>query len=137
MSYVFHGDPLCLASYHIAVSDPTEQPQKLIKEDDDDNSAEQQDSHVSAQSSVPDADEAPSSSKTSEEQQAKCSTTERQSAGTQSAGVREGRPHKLSQYTKLKEQEESTTKDLMEYQDDLSDADYTPSQSLFSVSSIA
>lgn len=70
---------------------------------------------------------------TSEEQQARCSTTERQSAGSQSAGVRVGRPNKLSQNSKLKEQEESTTKDLMAYQDDLSDADYTPSQSVLSV----
>lgn len=98
---------------------------------------EQQDSHVSAQNIVSEADEAPLSSETSEEQKVRCSTTETQSAGTQSAGVRIGRPHKLSQYAKLKEQEESTTKDLMEYQDDLSDADYTPGQSVFSVSCFA
>lgn len=98
---------------------------------------ERQDSHVSAQSGAAEADEAPSSSETSDEQQARCSPTERPSAGTQSTGVRVGRAHKLSQCAKLKEQEESATKDLMEYQDDLADADYTPSQSVFSVSCIA
>lgn len=132
MYYAFHGDPLCFPSHHIALSGSAEPHQKLVKEDDD-NFVERQDSHVSVQSGVPEADEAPSSSETSEEQQMKCSTTEIQSAETQSAGVRVGRPHKVSQY-KLKEQEESPAKDFMEYQDDLSDADYTPSQSVFPVS---
>ncbi|KAI5612260.1 zinc finger and BTB domain-containing protein 17 isoform X1 [Silurus asotus] len=106
------------------VSGSTEQHQKPVKEDSN-APVEQQDSHVSSQTSVPEADEAPSTSETSEEQQARCTSTERQSAGTQSPGVRVGRPHKLSQYTKPKEPEKSTTKDNMEYQDDLSDADYT------------
>ncbi|XP_058266914.1 zinc finger and BTB domain-containing protein 17 [Hemibagrus wyckioides] len=107
------------------VSCPSEQHQTLVKEDND-ASTEHQDSPVSPQSGGPEADEAPSSSVTSEEQQARCSTTEKQSAGSQSAGVRVGRPNKVSQISKPKEQEESSTKDLMEYQDDLSDADYTP-----------
>lgn len=136
IAFIFCSDPLYFSSCHIAISGPTEQHQKLVKEGDD-ALLEQQDSHVSAQSRVPEADEASSSAETSEEQQARCSTTERQSAGTQSGGVRVGRTHKLSQYAKLKEQEESTTKDLMEYQDDLSDADYTPSQSVLSVSCFA
>ncbi|KAK3547262.1 hypothetical protein QTP86_017799 [Hemibagrus guttatus] len=108
-----------------AVSCPSEQHEKLVKEDSD-ASIEHQDSHVSPQSDGPEADEAPSSSVTSEEQQARCSTTEKQSVGSQRAGVRVGRPNKLSQNSKPKEQEESSTKDAMEYQDDLSDADYTP-----------
>lgn len=120
------------ASYHKDVSCPSEQHQTLVKEDND-ASIEHQDSPVSPQSGGPEADEAPSSSVTSEEQQARCSTTEKQSAGSQSAGVRVGRPNKLSQNSKPKEQEESSTKDLMEYQDDLSDADYTPSQSVLFV----
>lgn len=128
MYCIFYNNCLCFVSYRIAVSDTTEQHQKLIKEDNN-ASTEHQDDHVSDQSGVPEADEAPLSSKTSEEQQARCSTTEKQSVGSQSAGVRVGRPNKLGQYAKLKEQEESTTKDVMEYQDDLSDADYTPSQS--------
>ncbi|KAM9446000.1 zinc finger and BTB domain-containing protein 17 isoform 2-T5 [Clarias gariepinus] len=112
------------------VSGPTEQNRKLIKEDDN-GSVEQQDSHVSAQSSVPEGDEAPCSSETPEEQRASCSATEGQSTGAESVGIR---PQKRSQHTKLteeekeeeEEQEGSATKDLMEYQDDLSDADYRP-----------
>lgn len=114
------------------MSGPTEQEPKVVKENDD-ASVEPQDSHVSAQSIVPEADEAPSSSESSEEQKEQCSTTETQSAGAQSAG----RPQELSQHPKLKAQEESTAKDLMEYQDDLSDADYTPGQSVFPVSCFA
>lgn len=115
---------------HIAISGPTEQHQKLVKKDSD-ASVEQQDSQVSAQGGVLEADESPSSSETSVEQQERCSTTERQSTGAPNAGVWVRGSHKVSQYAKLKEQEESTTKDLMEYQDDLSDADYKPSQSVF------
>lgn len=131
MSYVFHGDRLCFFLYLAATSGPTEQHQKLIKEDDV-ASVERQD--VTVQGEVSEADKAPSSSETPEEQQARCSTTERQNTGPQNTGVRVGRTHKLNQCAKLKEEEEECeTKNLMEYQDDLADADYTPSQSVFSV----
>lgn len=124
MSYVSRGDRLCFASYLAAASGLSEEHQKLIKEE---NVAPVERLDDSVQSGVTAADKVPSSSETTEEQQARCSTTERQSAGPQSTGVRVGRSHKL------KDVEESETKNLMEYQDDLADADYTPSQSVFSI----
>ncbi|KAL6482947.1 hypothetical protein MHYP_G00078190 [Metynnis hypsauchen] len=108
--------------------------QSLVKKDDV-ASVDGQDRDVSAENGVPEADEAPSSSETTESQQATCSTTERQSTEAQQSGSRVGRPLKLGQYTRQKkaevpvtktDTEESATKEVMEYQDDPSDADYTP-----------
>ncbi|KAI4895995.1 hypothetical protein NFI96_025275 [Prochilodus magdalenae] len=116
-------------------SDPVEGHQSVTKKDEA-ASIEGQVRDASVENNVPEADEAPSSSETTEGQQATCSTTERQSTGAQQSGTRTGRPLKLGQYarqkkaevlvTKTDTEEESATKEVMEYQDDPSDADYMP-----------
>ncbi|XP_076874498.1 zinc finger and BTB domain-containing protein 17 [Brachyhypopomus gauderio] len=115
-------------------SGPAEGQQRPVKKDNDDASLEGQGSQT--QNGVPEADEAPSSSEGTEDPHATCSTTERQSTGTHRTGGRVGRPPKLGHcarqkkaeapVTKTDAEEESATKEVMEYQDDPSDADYTP-----------
>ncbi|XP_062871333.1 zinc finger and BTB domain-containing protein 17 [Trichomycterus rosablanca] len=105
--------------------------QKLVKNEN--ASLIKQSSHGVMQSGGPEADEAPSS-KNTEEQQARCSTTESQSTETKN-GTKAGKP-KVAQQPRQKKSEdalikretekESASKETMEYQDDLSDADYSP-----------
>ncbi|XP_035378445.1 zinc finger and BTB domain-containing protein 17 isoform X1 [Electrophorus electricus] len=112
-------------------SGPEEGHQRLVKKDDVASSLEGQGSRTLAQNGAPEPDEATLSSETTGDHHAKCSTTERQSTAAQRAGGRAGRPcarQKKAEVsvTKADMEEESATKEVMEYQDDPSDADYTP-----------
>ncbi|XP_072553461.1 zinc finger and BTB domain-containing protein 17 isoform X2 [Salminus brasiliensis] len=116
-------------------TEPVQEHQRLVKKDDE-VLLEGQATDASAQNGVPEANEAPPSSETTEEQQDACSTTETQSTCVQRSGGRVRRPSRPGQLARQKKaevlttkpdvEEESTTKEVMEYQDDPSDTDYAP-----------
>lgn len=93
-----------------------------------------QNGRSNAQSWGPETDEAALSKNTDEERQAVCSTTESQSTEMKN-GTKAGRPKASQQNRKKKSDDtlktetgkEPAPKETMEYQDDLSDADYSPS----------
>ncbi|XP_066527491.1 zinc finger and BTB domain-containing protein 17 [Hoplias malabaricus] len=111
-------------------SGPVEEHESLVKKDSA-ALVKEQASDTSAQNGVPNVDEA----QTTEDQQAPCSTTERHNTEVQRSGGRAGRPLKHGQCTRQRktqasaietETKESAAKEVIEFQDDPSDADYVP-----------
>ncbi|XP_030623587.1 zinc finger and BTB domain-containing protein 17 [Chanos chanos] len=100
-------------------------------------SQDEQDNLASAQTQEPEKDGAASATVATEDLQTASNATEKQSTETTGVVTRVGRPSKLSPYAKQRKadvtamktdesEEGSLVKDVPEYQDDPSDADYTP-----------
>lgn len=104
-----------------------------MKNPEDASSQQEQESHSVTQNVVPEVKEAPSQSETTETQEIVSNMTEKQStkslrAVSKISGLSKTRQKKASVLdSKTETEEERATKEIPPYQDDPSDADYTPS----------
>ncbi|XP_051947429.1 zinc finger and BTB domain-containing protein 17-like [Xyrauchen texanus] len=114
------------------VREPVEEQPRSVRKTEDTTSDEQQETHAIARNAAPEVKEAPSQSETTETQEVACNTPEKQSAKTQRTVSKVCGPSKLSHPTRQKKaaktemEEEKAANEIPQYQDDPSDADYTP-----------
>uniref|UniRef100_A0A672JYG6 Zinc finger and BTB domain containing 17 n=1 Tax=Sinocyclocheilus grahami TaxID=75366 RepID=A0A672JYG6_SINGR len=120
------------ASSNPVVTEPVEEQLRSVRKLEDLSSQEEQESHSMTQNAVSEEKEAPVQSETTETQEAASDTTEKQSTKTLRAvskisGPSKTRPKKAGVVdSKTETEEERATKEIPQYEDDPSDADYTP-----------
>lgn len=104
-----------------------------MRDSEDASSQEEQETHSVTQNVLPEVKEAPLQSETTETQEAASNMTEKQSTKSlrsvsKISGLSKMRPKKASLLeSKAETEEDRATKEVPPYQDDPSDADYTPS----------
>uniref|UniRef100_A0A8C1NHL1 Zinc finger and BTB domain-containing protein 17 n=1 Tax=Cyprinus carpio TaxID=7962 RepID=A0A8C1NHL1_CYPCA len=102
---------------------------KSLRKPEDSSSQEEQESHSVTQDAVSEVKEAPVQLETTETKEAASDTTEKQSTKTVSkiSGPSKTRPKKPGVVNpKTETEEDKATKEIPQYEDDPSDADYTP-----------
>ncbi|XP_048034293.1 zinc finger and BTB domain-containing protein 17 isoform X1 [Megalobrama amblycephala] len=119
----------------VVVTEPVEEQPRSVKNPEDASSQDEQESHSMTQNVVPEVKEAPSQSETTETQEIVSNMTEKQStkslrAVSKISGLSKTRQKKaIVLDSKTETEEERATKEIPPYQDDPSDADYTPNLS--------
>ncbi|XP_016322021.1 zinc finger and BTB domain-containing protein 17-like isoform X1 [Sinocyclocheilus anshuiensis] len=120
------------SSKPVVVTEPVEEQLRSVRKPEDLSSQEEQESHSVTQNAVSEEKEAPVQSDTTETQEAASDTTEKQSTKTLRAVSKISGPSKTRQKkagvvdSKTETEEERATKEIPQYEDDPSDADYTP-----------
>ncbi|XP_026097627.1 zinc finger and BTB domain-containing protein 17 isoform X2 [Carassius auratus] len=120
------------ASSKPVVTEPVEEQLRSVRKPEDSSSQEEQENHSVTQNAVCEKKEAPVQSETTETQEAASDTTEKQSTKISRAVGKISGPSKTRQKkagvvdSKNETEEERATKEIPLYQDDPSDADYTP-----------
>lgn len=112
------------------MTEPVEEQPRSLRKPEDSSSQEEQESHSVTQDAVSEVKEAPVQLETTETKEAASDTTEKQSTKTVSkiSGPSKTRPKKPGVVNpKTETEEEKATKEIPQYEDDPSDADYTPS----------
>ncbi len=115
------------------MTEPVDEQLRSVRKSEDLSSQEEQESHPATQNAVSEEKEAPVQSETRETQEAASDTTEKQSTKTlrsvsKISGLSKTRQKKAGVVdSKTETEEERATKEIPQYEDDPSDADYTPS----------
>lgn len=115
------------------MTEPVDEQLQSVRKPEDSSSQEEQESHSVTQNAVSEEKEAPVQSETRETQEAASDTTEKQSTKTLRSvskiswlsKTRQKKPGVVD--SKTETEEERATKEIPQYEDDPSDADYTPS----------
>uniref|UniRef100_A0A8C2G6I6 Zinc finger and BTB domain containing 17 n=1 Tax=Cyprinus carpio TaxID=7962 RepID=A0A8C2G6I6_CYPCA len=113
----------------VVVPEPVEEQPRSLRKPEDSSSQEEQESHSVTQDAVSEVKEAPVQLETTETKEAASDTTEKQSTKTVSkiSGPSKTRPKKPGVVNpKTETEEDKATKEIPQYEDDPSDADYTP-----------
>uniref|UniRef100_A0A8C1VUN8 Zinc finger and BTB domain containing 17 n=1 Tax=Cyprinus carpio TaxID=7962 RepID=A0A8C1VUN8_CYPCA len=113
----------------VVVTEPVEEQPRSLRKPEDSSSQEEQESHSVTQDAVSEVKEAPVQLETTETKEAASDTTEKQSTKTVSkiSGPSKTRPKKPGVVNpKTETEEDKATKEIPQYEDDPSDADYTP-----------